>query len=180
MKGFQTQDGIIQEESKTILEKYPEYNFEPATNDKRRFGAGVFQTLLHFTVYSGVGGLAGLIASFIQLPDVWAIFACLGCLIAIIASVFAIRWFVKKIKTFPMMKDVADYVQARYRKNDLVFEDHLFFVKNRKFGLLLDWRKILLPAEYDKLEWFDYKKHVLKATKDGKSFLTDIQGNKLS
>jgi len=162
-KHFQTQDEIIREKTKTFPEKFPEYNFVPAsTFSVKGVKFGAWLTLLRSLVIVLASFL--LICSIIGLCVVQddghqtarivlsALFA-----IVILACLSLIILIIKKLKNRPHLVDVADYIQLRKnRSNQIDVYKYLFFVKNQKFGLFrILTGNVIVPAEYDQLEEFN-------------------------
>ena len=175
--------GSVLSNVRSVMELYPEYSLTPASVFKLKpYMAFKFFVILLSIPYVFIT-ICVFIASIINMIYYYTTVDA----IVTICSLFAlIIYYVFLIKTEYLLspnrfrkrkKQLSeyDYIQDYTSRN----EQYVFIVKNQKFGLYNVMRiKIQLTPDYDFLSW-KTKGKILNATKNGRQFLIDIDGNEL-
>lgn len=172
---------------------WKEYNMEPVITYKLKRSVWhtiifillsfVFASIAYFAILAiclGIAavcreGLSGVLGSVVGIVMLGAVFLLLRFIYRSIGD----KVFVNKYK-FKIGFLNSDYIQKYKSRN----EHYVFFARGtrdlHKFGLFdVQKIKIQLQPIYDKLEWVE-KGKILSATKDGKNFIIDVNGNQYS
>ena len=175
---------ILEENTISIREQFPEYDFIPTTMKKVNSRSYWWVKIVMLLVL-----LITIIVVSITLimfgTDGFSYYPWLDpghrtqfyigcfCLIPAIFVVFSIKRIYCK-NTQIDVSSIVDYIEGR--KESSIYK---FVVKDSKFGLYnLKTMSFQIPCEFDYLSWLTTNK-ILKASIDGRQYEIDINGNKL-
>ena len=169
-------EGVVVTDNPCIMDEFPEFGFKPISKiignkpPKKRCGINAICFGYVFLLLS-----VSVFCMGIRFEEPLAL---IGCILLCIGVGLLISGYYTR-KNYVPINAVADYYSTKGCPDN---SNYIVYVKNRKFGVMVflgttkEFVRVILPADYDKLEWQTYT--LLFGQKEGKTMLVDVEGKK--